>query len=124
VKARNPVKAGTALRPGFWHVIRDNSDKSAPPTVMTIEGPDGEYIEPNSGIFELLRRNDLQRPGAKRERREWQQRLEREERRQKEREREEMIAEANERWVAATRTSSRWTAHSLESERRGQTRGK
>lgn len=103
VKARNPVKTGTALRPGFWHVIRDNSDKAAPPTVMTIEGPNGEYIEPNSAIFDLLRRNDLQRQGSRHEREERERRIEQQKEREKERELADLTAEAMERWVAGNR---------------------
>lgn len=115
VKARNPVVAGTALRPGYWHILRDNGDKGAPPTVMTIEGPNGEYVEPNSAIFDLLRRNDLQRPGAKREMKEAEERARQAQEREREREREELIAEASERWLAGNRAfvsmdrSTPWT---------------
>lgn len=58
------------LKPCRWHVKRHN-----PGTVDSywpIEGPDGGYMEPHSGVFEQLMRNDLWRgdPGRARYHRE------------------------------------------------------
>lgn len=50
------------LVPGYWHVRRRNAIGFD--TYLAITGPDGEFAEPNSGIIEQLRRDDLQRPGA------------------------------------------------------------
>jgi hypothetical protein len=102
-RARVPVRTGSALRPGYWHLIRDNSDKNAPVSVTTIQGPEGEYIEPNSSLLEMVRRNDLWRPGAIREREEYAAKLEAEEEKRKEEELEEVTQEAIERFQAGNR---------------------
>lgn len=115
VKARDWVKTGTSLMPGYWHIIRDNSDRSAPPTVMPITGPHGEYAEPTSRIFELLKQNDLQRPGHAREMREREEKIRQAEEKERERETEERQREIYERWIAGNRTfvsmdrSTPWT---------------
>lgn len=103
VRAKSWVKTGTPLKPGFWHIIRDNADKGAPPTVMVIEGPNGEFAEPTSAIFDLLHRNDLQRPGAMREIREREERIRRAQEKEREIEREERQREILERFTAGTR---------------------
>ena len=50
------------LIPGYWHVKRAN------PTEMDsyypLRGDEGEFVEPGSEHLELMRKNDLQRPGA------------------------------------------------------------
>lgn len=61
VKAKeNALSPG--MIPGYWHIKRDNP--TTIPTVLPIQGPRGEFIEPHSGILEDLRRLDLQRDGA------------------------------------------------------------
>lgn len=61
IKAQeNPEVQIHALKPGYWHIIRHNPD--APPSITTWEGPEGEYREPDSGIYDHLRLNDLQNP--------------------------------------------------------------
>lgn len=102
VKAEEVVKAGVPLRPGFWHVIRHNP--GAPPSVMTIEGEDGEYIEPSSRIFMLLQKNDMWNSNSLKEENRRRRLLQEAEDRQKERDREARQNEMMERYLAATRT--------------------
>jgi hypothetical protein len=118
MKAKDWVKTGTSLKPGHWHLIRDNSDKAAPPSVMPISGPNGEYVHPDDcvdAIFARLRQNDLQRPGALREIREQEERIRQAHEKAREVEREERQQEILERFQAGTRTfvsmdrSTPWT---------------
>jgi hypothetical protein len=51
---------GFTVRPGFYHWVRDNP--TAAMTVSVIDGPDGEFVEPDSGLLAALKRNDLQNP--------------------------------------------------------------
>jgi hypothetical protein len=102
VKAEDKVKAGVPLRPGFWHVIRHNP--GAPPSVMTIEGENGEYIEPTSRVFELLQKNDMWNSNSLKEENRKRRALQEAENRQKERDRESRQEEMYERYLAATRT--------------------
>jgi hypothetical protein len=47
------------LKPGYFHVLRHNP--GAPPSVIVHEGPNGEFREPDSGLFEELKRKDMWR---------------------------------------------------------------
>jgi hypothetical protein len=115
LKAKDWVRTGVSLRPCYWHLIRDNSDKGAPPTVMILEGENGEYIEPNSGMLDKLKRNDMQRPGFMRELREQEEKIRIAQEKEREKEREERQQEMYERWLAGTRVgvsmnrSTPWT---------------
>lgn len=103
VKAKETIEVGTPLKPGYWHIIRHNP--GAPPSVMTIEGPDGEYVEPSSGVFrQLLEWCDLQNPAVGHRRRERAQAARDAEHKRLARERQEADEEAIERYHAATRT--------------------
>lgn len=103
VKAKETIEAGTPLKPGYWHVIRHNP--GAPPSIMTIEGPDGEYVEPDSGVFRQLREwCDLQNPAVGHRRRQRAQDIKQAEERRLAREREEADEEAMQRYLAGTRT--------------------
>lgn len=103
IKAKDWVKTGTSLRPGYWHLIRDNSDTGAPPTVWVIEGENGEYVEPNSRILDKLRQNDLQDSRHRRRLREQEERIRQAQEREREREREERQQEMYEKWLAGNR---------------------
>lgn len=48
------------LRPGFWHVKRDNFPMTDD-TCIPIENPDGSYREPTADILDWLRARDLWR---------------------------------------------------------------
>lgn len=89
--------------PGRYHVLRTAPD--APPTLIPVTGPNGEFCEPDSGIFTWLAENDMWNDRAKHDRERMRRRAEESARRQKEREREEMREELVERWKAATETS-------------------
>lgn len=102
VKAEETVEAGVPLRPGFWHIIRHNP--GAPPSVMTIEGEDGEYIEPSYRIFTLLQKNDMWNSNSLKEENARRKKLQEAEERQKERDRESRQEELLERYLAVTRT--------------------
>lgn len=103
VKAKETIEAGTPLKPGHWHVIRHNP--GAAPSIMTIEGPDGEYIEPTSAVFERLTGwLDLQNPAVERRRRERLQAARDAEERRLARERQEAEQETLERYLATHRT--------------------
>lgn len=101
VKAEEHVEAGIPLRPGFWHIVRHNP--GAPPSVMTIEGEKGEYIEPNSRLFTLLQKNDMWNSNSLKEENRKRRKLLEAEERQKQREREARQQEMFERVQAATR---------------------
>lgn len=53
---------GMNVRPNFYHWVRDNGP-AAPMTIDPITGPDGvSFSEPDSGLLERLKANDLQDP--------------------------------------------------------------
>lgn len=93
---------GTPLKPGYYHVIRWND--GAPPSVMTVEGPDGEFVEPTSRVFEKLAREDLWDPANMRLLRQRQRLADEAAERLKLREREDRQQEMFERYQAGTRT--------------------
>lgn len=62
-RARTDVSE-PGLVPGYWHVMRDNSEFGAPNSVYPIMDHEGGFLEPSSAVLEHLRRNDLQRRGA------------------------------------------------------------
>ena len=105
VRSRHWVKTGLPLVPGgCWHIIRDNSDKGAPETIIPLF-ENGQMVEPGSWVFDLLRRNDLQRPGAIKERKAQEQKIEKAKNRKAAEEREQRQQEILERYKAGTRAS-------------------
>lgn len=95
-------RGATLMREGFYYILRHNPD--APPSLICVEGPDGEFIEPNSGIYELLRRGDMWSREANADREKRMREAEEAERRRKEREMEDRTQEIRERLEALTRT--------------------
>lgn len=89
--------------PNRYHVIRWN-DAPAPPSLIPVVGPEGEFVEPNSALFDKLRAGDMWNGEARREQEKRQRRAEDARNRQMAREAEERQAEILERWIAATRT--------------------
>jgi hypothetical protein len=58
---RAPADCGlTGMKPHYYHVVRWN--KSTAPTFITIQGDNGEFVEPTSRVFEMLREGDLWDP--------------------------------------------------------------
>lgn len=108
-----PNAEAAGLTPGRYHVMRHNPD--APPSLMVIEGPDGEFVEPTSRLLDELRAKDMWSPEAMRDRdeRKRQRAVAREA--EKQRETEDRQQEILERWLAVSRTfvsldqSSPWT---------------
>lgn len=90
------------VTPGRWHVVRHNP--GAPPSLDAYVGPNGEYLEPDSGIFKKLEESDLQNPMVNRERKRREHEAKLAYERRKAREREEINEETIERYLAATRT--------------------
>jgi hypothetical protein len=111
--------------PCRYHLIRRN-DPPAPVSVIPITGPDGEFIEPNSALFDRLRAADLWNDEARRDRQKRHEELIRRKRRQQERETEERQEEILERYLAATRTQvslntdAPWTQNQSPASRRDQ----
>lgn len=98
--------------PGRYHVLR--TPPVGPPTLIPITGPNGEFCEPDSGLFTWLAENDMQNSRARHERERVQRQAEESARRQKAREDEERREELVDRFNAAFRTSvsfsdSPWT---------------
>lgn len=61
VRAReNATEPG--LVPGFWHIKRDNP--TTLPTFYPLRDEKGGFAEPSYSHLEMMRRNDLQKPGA------------------------------------------------------------
>lgn len=50
----------TGLKPGYWHIKRDNEQTMA--TYYPLQGEEGEFVEPGSEHLEMMRRNDLTKP--------------------------------------------------------------
>jgi hypothetical protein len=88
------------LVPGRYHLLRHNP--GAVPSLIPLQGPEGEFREPDSSIFQLLRESDLWNDQAERARRKTQEKLDqaRERRRQREHEQrvEEMVGRAKARF--------------------------
>jgi hypothetical protein len=81
-RAKGHIRPGLPMKPGYWHVLRDNSDRDAGLSVTPIEDAIGGFAEPSSRLIEMMRQNDLQRAGAIQERENYRLRRELEEKRQ------------------------------------------
>src|SRR5690349_6259287 len=63
VRAPDTVPVHSTLKPGYYAVIRWN--EGAPPMVMNIQGPNGEFVDLDGNIdavMAMLHRNDLKDP--------------------------------------------------------------
>ena len=92
VKAHDDASDVPGLRPGYYHVLRHNP--GAPPSLIPIEGPDGSFREPDSSLFDMLRRSDMWNHEAERDRRVRGRRLEQAQQAREARERAERKEEA------------------------------
>ena len=97
VKASNNATLA-GLRPGYWHVLR----KGTPTTILCLQGPNGEFREPGSWMFQWLLEQDMWNDATQRERKQRQARADAALAREKERERQDRIAEFNERYKQRT----------------------
>ena len=93
----------TPLKAGYYHVLRHNP--GAPVTVQVVGGPNGEFMEPTSALFEQLRFSDLWNEQNMSRLRSRHERAAQAAERHKIREREDRHEETKDRWNAATRTS-------------------
>lgn len=98
VKAREDTTF-PGLKPGYYHVVRHN--EGAAPSFIVHEGPNGEFREPDSGLFERLRRGDMWNDRAMRDASERDRKLQAAAERQRAREREERVEELMDRAKAA-----------------------
>lgn len=58
---RAPADCGlTGMKPHYYHVVRWNEGTA--PTFITIQGENGEFVEPTSRVFEMLKAGDLWDP--------------------------------------------------------------
>lgn len=100
VKASNNAKA-PGLVPGYWHILR----KGMPCNVLPLEGPNGEFREPGSWMYEWMESQDLWNDRAQKENRRRQKDIIAARDREKSRERQDRIDELNERWHSANHVS-------------------
>lgn len=110
-------------QPGRWHVGREN--EGAPTSLLPILGPNGEYMEPTSRVFEQLKQMDWWDDRVMRDRRKRERELEEAKARREERERKEFDEECYERYMAVSRTQvsmnrdTPWTQNHAGGKRRG-----
>lgn len=98
-----PVDAvACGAKPGRWHVFRPAT--SGPMSVLPITGPNGEFAEPSSAVFDMLRRNDWWDDRVISDRRKREERLQRAEKDREEKERADFNRDIYERWLAVSRT--------------------
>lgn len=84
VRAKDSAEGVPGLKPGYYHVIRHNP--GAPTSLMAIETEDGGFKEPDSSVFDMLRRSDFWNDELQRDRRRKLERARESENRRKERE--------------------------------------
>ena len=102
IKAADDATAA-GLKPGYYHVIRRIA--GGPPAILPIVGDEGEFVEPTSRLFDVLREGDLQNPRAMEARRRRDEEAARRRARDKQRGHEERVSEMMDRWRAANQTS-------------------
>jgi hypothetical protein len=89
--------------PNRYHLLRDNP--GAPPSLEPLCDAEGGFIEPNSGVFEWLRKGDMWNAAAKHDRERSIEAARRAAERARDREREDIEEEFKDRYNAAFRTS-------------------
>jgi hypothetical protein len=89
------------LKPGYWHVMRIDP-LGGPPTLIVLEGPDGEFREPGAWVYDKLRSMDMWNDRAMREQKRLAKQMEDAQQKRKEREDQDRQEEIMERWKAAT----------------------
>lgn len=99
----DPRSKHPQLRPGYYHIIRRPPD--GPPMIEVWEGPNGEFKEPGSDLFEWLRHSDLWSDRTRREREKRQKQLKKLAEREREAEAYDRREELYQRIRSATRTS-------------------
>jgi hypothetical protein len=98
-----PLEAvACGARPGRYNIVR--SPPGAPVTFIPITGPDGEFVEPCSSVFEALKQMDWQDPVVQRERKRREEALEEARAKAEAEEMRRMDEEVLEAYLAGTRT--------------------
>lgn len=100
IRAKHGAQA-PGLKPGFWHLMR--STPGAPINLIPLEGPGGEFREPGSWMFDMIRSSDLWDGRVTRDRERKLAAAEDAKRRARLAEREARQGEILERWQAASR---------------------
>jgi hypothetical protein len=96
-----PNARAPGLVPGRYHVMRHIP--GGPPTLLPVTGPNGEFVEPDSGVFEALARSDLWNDRQTQDQRRNREAAERARDRQRAHEAQERQSELAERWAAVSR---------------------
>lgn len=91
VKVPEHVTHLPGVKPGYYHIVRHNPGTA--PSIEPHQGDNGEFREPDSGIFETLRKSDMWSTRTQKQREKKQRELERAREREREREREERVDE-------------------------------
>lgn len=98
-----PVEAAAAgAQPGRWNVVRHN--EGAPLSVIPLVGESGEYREPGSWVFDMLKRADLWNSSVTHDRRRRAREIVAARERRESLETEERQARMLESWKAVSRT--------------------
>lgn len=100
VKASNNANV-PGLLPGYWHILH----KGPPVDLHALQGPNGEFREPGSWMYQWLLEQDGWNDRTKKINRERAEKAESAKQRELNREREDRIEEMNERWYHATHES-------------------
>lgn len=95
-----PSTTVQGLRPNFYHIIRLRPGHGT--YIKVIEGPNGEWRDLDSSVFDLVAEDDLWNDRTQRERRQRARRAEEARRRQRQRDAEARAREFDERWHSAT----------------------
>lgn len=101
-----PTADDPVLVPGRWHIRHVDPDGIV--TYMVIAGPQGEYLEPHSGVLDELRARSLFTDQGIRAAKERVERKNRERQREAERQAEDRKAELAERVASTIRTQVRF----------------
>ena len=91
------------LKPNYYHLIRQRPGH--PAWIKPVEGPNGEWRDLDSSLFDLVAEADLWNDRTQREMRQKQNRAEAARQRQRDREAQDRVTEFNERLKSATSTS-------------------
>lgn len=98
-----PVEAAAAgAQPGRWNLVRHN--EGAPISCIPLVGENGEYREPGSWVFDMLRRSDLWNPAVTRDRKRAERELKGAKERREQLETEERRERMLDSWKAVSRT--------------------
>jgi hypothetical protein len=105
VMLAKPHTTVEGLKPGYYHLIRMRPGHLA--YIKPVEGPNGEWRDLDSSIFDLVAMDDLWNDRTQRELRQRQRRADEARKRQRDREAMDRAREFDERWKHANNVSIR-----------------